>query len=48
MINSTRKMPQLVCGKKFFRAQLYNKRAIVREGTGYPSNRGPRGVIALG
>ena len=32
---------------RIFCARLHNKRAIVREGTGYPSNRGPRGVIVL-
>ena len=41
-------MPQLVSGRKFFRARLRNKCALVREGTGYPSNWGPMGVIVLG
>ena len=34
--------------QKVFRARLRNKCIIVCKGTGYPSNRGPRGVIVLG
>ena len=34
--------------ESFFHARLRNKCIIVCEGTGYPSNRGPRGVIVLG
>ena len=40
--------PQLIFVRKFFRARLCNKRALVRNGTGYPSNQGPMGVIVLG
>ena len=33
--------------ERFF-ARLCSKHAIAREGTVYPSNQGPRGVIVLG
>ena len=42
-----RKMPKLVFGRKFFRARLCSKCAIVRVGTGYPSKRGSMGGIIL-
>ena len=34
--------------QKVFRVQICNKCAIVREGTGYPSNCGARGMIVMG
>jgi len=48
-MNSAQKATLCVFGMyKFFQARLHKKRALVREGAGYPSNWPHKGVTILG